>query len=196
MALTEDQRQRVWWLLKGHLDEHLEDAEFTDKFNAKDRFGGHSMTEADWRNASDPAGMIRWLEKQGFVEQLWEFTLACCRRVWDELPGDAFRRVVEHAEQIGVSGVDDLIAEAHQALDKLERKLRKASSDTKQAQLNRQIGFGRMVLAFEYQVGAEAARSISNDLLEWADNPEFEQQEQAALLRKLVPDPSHPPPPR
>jgi len=33
MALTEEQRQRVWWLLEGHLDEHLEDAEFTEKFN-------------------------------------------------------------------------------------------------------------------------------------------------------------------
>ncbi len=147
------------------------------------------MTAAEWRASADPAAMIDWLEEQGHVEPLWEFTIACCRRVWDEWPGDAFRRVVEHAERVGVHDIDDALAEASQALDKLEHRFRKAG-DAEQVRLSRRIGFGRMVLAFEHQDGAEAARSISGDLMEWADDPDAERRAQASLLRQLVPDPS------
>jgi hypothetical protein len=149
------------------------------------------MTAAEWQASADPAAMIRRLEEQGYTGPLWAFTLACCRRVWDELPGDVFRRVVRHFEQIGVHDIDDALSEAHQALEKLERRLRKAD-DAEQQRLSRRIGFGRMVLAFEHQDAAGAARSISNDLAEWADNAEAEWQAQADLLRQLVPDPSEP----
>lgn len=147
------------------------------------------MTAAEWQQCGDPSAIIDWLSKQGYVEFLWEFTIRCCRRVWDELPGDAFRRVVEHAEQVGTHGIDDLLAEAHQALDKLERRFRKAD-DAEQPRLSRRIGFGRMVLAFDQQDGAGAAAAISTDLLEWADDADAERRAQADLLRQLVPDPS------
>jgi hypothetical protein len=148
------------------------------------------MTAAEWQASTDLRAMIRWLEKQGYEAKLWEFTIACCRRVEDDLPGDAFRRVLAHSEQIGAHGIDDVLAEAHQALERLERRLRKADSAA-QDELNRQIGLGRMLLAFESQDGASAARDISGDMLEWADDADAERWTQADLLRQLVPDPSH-----
>jgi hypothetical protein len=39
-------------------------------------------------------------------------------------------------------------------------------------------------------VQCRGARSISGDLIEWADDPEAEPQAQADLLRRLVRDPS------
>lgn len=149
------------------------------------------MTAAEWQQSADPMAMIGWLSRQGYVGPLWEFTIECCRRVWDELPDDAFRRVVKHAEQVGTHGIDDLLGEAYQALDRLERRFRKAD-DSEQPRLSRRIGFGRMVFAFEHQDGAGAAGSISRDLVEWAGDEDAERQAQAALLRQLVLDPSQP----
>jgi hypothetical protein len=148
------------------------------------------MTAAEWQASADPVAMIRWLEQQGYIGPLWEFTVVCCRRVWDDLPGDAFRRVVEHFEQIGVHDIDEVLAGAYQALDKLERRFHKASDHAEQSRLSRCIGFGRMVFAFEHQGGAEAAQSISAEFAEWADDADAERRGQADLLRQLVPDPS------
>jgi hypothetical protein len=147
------------------------------------------MTPADWQASVEPAAMIHWLEEQGYRGPLWEFTITCCRRVWEELPGNAFRRVVEHFEQVGVHDIDSVLSEAHHALDKLERRFHKAD-DVGQSQLSRRIGFGRMVFAFEDQDAASAARSISHDLAEWANDQVVEHQAQAHVLRQLVPDPS------
>src|SRR3954463_7659493 len=102
------------------------------------------MTAAEWQASADPAAMIRWLEERGYNGPLWEFTIACCRRVWDDLPGDAFRRVVEHFEQVGVHDIDAVLSEAYRALGKLERRFQKADDDAEQARLSRRIGFGRM----------------------------------------------------
>ncbi len=140
------------------------------------------MTAAEWQASIDPPAMIDWLEEQGYVNPLWEFTVACCRRVWDKLPGDNFRRVVEHFERIGMHDIDDALAGALQALDKLERRFSRAD-DAEQVRLSRRIGFGRMVFAFEHQDAAGAAGSISRDLVEWADDADAERQTQAALLR-------------
>lgn len=144
------------------------------------------MTRAEWLASDDPAAMINWLENKGHGEKLWDFTIACCRRIWNELPGDAFRRLVEHVERIGTRDVEEPLAEVWQALDKLERRLRKAADPDK---LNRQIGFGRMTLAFEQQDGASAARSISQDLIDWAKDVTEEKGIQAEVLRRLAAEP-------
>jgi hypothetical protein len=147
------------------------------------------MTAAEWQASDDPPAMIRWLAEQGYFGPLWQFTIASCRRVWDDLPGNAFRGVVEHFEQIGVHDIDDALSEAYRALDNLKCWFRKAE-DAEQDRLSRRIGFGRMVFAFEHQDAAGAARSISSDLVEWADDAASERRVQAELLRQLVPDPS------
>lgn len=148
------------------------------------------MTETEWQASAEPVAMIDWLSEQGYAEALWLFTIGCCRRVWDELPGDA-RRVVEHAERVGTIDIDDRLGAAVQALDRLERRVQRASG-AEQAQLSRQLGFGRLVLAFEHQDGAGAAGAISTDLLGWAGDEDAERGAQADLLRQLVPDPSQP----
>jgi hypothetical protein len=147
------------------------------------------MTAAEWQVSSDLPAMIRWAEKQGYGETLWDFAVATCRRIRDDLPGDAFRRVVTHAGQIGMHGIDDVLVEAWQALEQLERRLRRADA-TAQDGMNRQIGLGRIVFAFESQDGASAARDISTDFLAWSDDMDAERRMQADLLRQLVPDPS------
>lgn len=149
------------------------------------------MTAGEWQQSCDPPAMIAWLSKQGYVDSLWEFTIECFRRVRDELPGDAFRRVVDHAEQIGLLDIDDRLAEANRALAKLERRFSNAD-DAEQPRLSRQIGFGRMVFAFDQQDGAGAAEVVSHDLVDWANDATVEQQAQADLLRQLVADPSQP----
>jgi hypothetical protein len=134
--------------------------------------------------------MIGWLEKQGCTDALWDFTIACCRRVWHDLPGESFRRVVEHFEQLGRHDIEEPLAEASRSLDRLEGRLRKTASVAEQTRLNRKIGYGRIVLAFDYQDAAEAALSTSDDQIAWADDPDGERRHQADLLRQLAPDPS------
>lgn len=149
------------------------------------------MSLEDWLTSADPRRMIDWLEAQGYGPLLWDFAIVCCRRMWNELPGESFRRVVEHVEQIGIRDVEDPLHAASEALDKLERRLRKATSSRDQSKLNRQIGYANMVLvAFDQQDGASAAGTISGDLLAWAEDGTAEARLQAASLRDLVPDPS------
>jgi hypothetical protein len=148
------------------------------------------MTHADWQTAADPARMISWLDKQGYRDQLWDFTVSCCRRALPELPGDVFRRVIDHVENIGTRDVEDILHEVWKALDKMERRLRKAGESSEEDKINRQIGFGRMLLAFDYQCVDDMANSISGDLIEWATDPAEERQRQSDLLRQLAPDPT------
>jgi hypothetical protein len=149
------------------------------------------MSNDEWFASHDPGRMIDWLEAQGYGPLLWDFAIACCRRNWNELPGDAFRRVVEHVERVGIRDIEDPLHEASQSLQKLERRLRKATDASQESKLNRQLGYANMVLAaFDQQDGASAARSISSDLLQWAQDETSEGQLQAASLRDLVPDPS------
>jgi hypothetical protein len=150
------------------------------------------MTKAEWDTASDPATMIHWLERQGYGEALWDFTIRCCRRIWDKLPGEAFRGLVRHAERMGTRDLDNALAVAHRSIKKLEGRLQRLADSEEESRLNREVGFGQMVLAFEQQDGASAARSISNDMLAWSHDADKERQLQADLLRQLVLDPSQP----
>ena len=145
------------------------------------------MTSAQWQTSDDPQAMIRWIASRGGSgDGLWEFTVACLLRVYDDLPGDEFRRVVRHFEQVGASDVDDLLAEAGHALRKLERRARRCDDDSELLRLNRQIGLGTMVFALDFQAPEEAAADISKQLLDWASRPEAERRLQTDALRRLV----------
>lgn len=149
------------------------------------------MANDEWSASRDPGRMINWLEVQGYGPLLWDFAIACSRRIWNELPGDALRRIVEHAEQVGIRDIGDPLHEAAKSLEKLERRLRKITDSSQEAKLNRQLGYANIVLlAFDQQDGASAARSMSDGLLEWAEDAMAEATLQAASLRDLVPDPS------
>ena len=81
------------------------------------------MANDEWSASLDPGRMIDWLEAQGYGPLLLDFAIACSRRIWNELPGDAFRSVVEHAEQVGIRDTGDPLYEASQSLEELERRL-------------------------------------------------------------------------
>ncbi|HET6248266.1 MAG TPA: hypothetical protein VFE47_11255 [Tepidisphaeraceae bacterium] len=145
------------------------------------------ITPATGQTSTDIPAMIRWLARQGNNEALYRFTIACCRRIWGELP-EPCQRVVEHAERVGVHDIDDVLADASKAIAKLERQFHKSADETEQARLSRQIGFARMVFAFEFQDVSEMAGSISNDLIAWAKDPAAERSVQADLLRDCADD--------
>lgn len=148
------------------------------------------MSNVEWETATDPAPMISWLEEQGYRDQLWDFTVTCCRRTFPELPRDVFGQIIDHVENIGARNTQDILDEVWKALDKLARRLRKARDASQEDKLNRQIGFGNMLLAFDYQSVDEMAESISHDLIEWAADQVEERRLQSDLLRQLVPNPS------
>jgi hypothetical protein len=144
------------------------------------------MTTARWQTSEDPQAMIRWIAgRGGGGDGLWEFTIACLLRVYDDLPGEEFRRVVGHFRQVGAPGVDDLLGEAAQVLGKLERRARRCDDDVGLARLDRQVGLGATVFALEFQAPEEAAADVSRRLLEWAEQPGAERRSQAETLRRL-----------
>jgi hypothetical protein len=60
-----------------------------------------AMTEADWLTCPDPHPMLSFLIQQRASERkLRLFAVACVRRVWDLLPGDRERGVVDIAQQM------------------------------------------------------------------------------------------------
>ncbi|MGL4555077.1 MAG: hypothetical protein ACRC33_28260 [Gemmataceae bacterium] len=71
------------------------------------------MTEEDWLRGDNPAGMVSFLRRRKSSDRkLRLFGCACCRRVWDRLPGEASRDAVEAAERFadGQAGRKDLVA--------------------------------------------------------------------------------------
>ena len=68
------------------------------------------MTEADWLSCNDPIVMLDWLRSRGDVSRrkLRLFAAACCRRVWNLIPDECDRAVVEVIERVA----DGLATEA------------------------------------------------------------------------------------
>ena len=125
-------------------------------------------------------------QRDGFSDVLWDFTADCLDRVYDELPGEPFRRVVRHFRKVGVSDLDDLLGGAGQALDKLRRRAARCEDDGELARLNFQIGRGEMVFVLERRAPEEAAADISRRLIEWAADEAAERARQADVLRRLA----------
>lgn len=157
------------------------------------------MTESEWQASLEPRAMLLWLEDQGYHSALWLFAVACAERIREELPGPEVDQVVEVAEQIaqGMASsnmMDEALAEAGDFLAQLEEELQATEDADELDRLNRSLGMGRIVLAFEQQDVGSVARSISQDLLDWAMDPMAEEQWQCNQLRDLVSDPSEPAP--
>ncbi len=57
------------------------------------------MTEKEWLACRDPGEMIDFLGKDINDRKLRLFQIACCRRIWEQLPGVAYREAVVVAEQ-------------------------------------------------------------------------------------------------
>jgi|GEM_PF-4947188 len=59
-----------------------------------------SMTEAEWDIANDPSPMLKRVRFQVSNQKFTRFACACCRRIWDLMPGDDVRRIVEATEGV------------------------------------------------------------------------------------------------
>jgi hypothetical protein len=57
------------------------------------------MTEAQWLACDDPHDMLQFLRGRAGERKLRLFAVACCRRVWVEIPPGVARRAVEEAER-------------------------------------------------------------------------------------------------
>jgi hypothetical protein len=57
------------------------------------------MTEAEWLACDDPHDMLQFLRGRAGERKLRLFAVACCRRVWDEIPPGVARQAVEAAER-------------------------------------------------------------------------------------------------
>jgi hypothetical protein len=71
-----------------------------------------TMTPEEWDSSTDRDDMLRFVRGGASESTLRLFACACCRLVWDLLPGPMSRRAVEVAEDFiyGVAGRDDLTA--------------------------------------------------------------------------------------
>ena len=56
------------------------------------------MTEAEWLACEDPIATLWALRHGASGRKLRLFGCACCRRIWDDLPGDLNRQLVAAAE--------------------------------------------------------------------------------------------------
>jgi hypothetical protein len=66
------------------------------------------MTEAEWLACGDPSEMIRFLGERISRRKLRWFAIACCRRLWEHLPGEEVRQALERAERYA----DGLLADS------------------------------------------------------------------------------------
>jgi hypothetical protein len=138
--------------------------------------------------------MLAFLNARGLSGALWRFTVRCCQRVDDRLPGKAFREVVSLAEDL-VTGsaswemVDEALAEAGTRLDKLTVKYQEMEEGEEYERLGRKLDAAQAVFVFEHQDSYEAARAISGHFLERAEETQAEERLQADLLREIVPNP-------
>jgi hypothetical protein len=56
------------------------------------------MTEAEWQECTDPVAMLAHLKRPAPDRKVRLYAVACCRDLWDLLPGEASRDGVDWAE--------------------------------------------------------------------------------------------------
>lgn len=76
-----------------------------------------AMTEAEWLTGTDIGSMLEFLLDRASDRKLHLFACACCRRVWQFIPGPCGRRLVEVQERVadGMAGGEELEAAAKEA---------------------------------------------------------------------------------
>jgi hypothetical protein len=57
------------------------------------------MTVAEWLSCTDPQAMLKFLQSKASDRKLRLFAVACCRDIWELIPGEAGRNAVKASEE-------------------------------------------------------------------------------------------------
>jgi hypothetical protein len=140
------------------------------------------MTAAEWATSAHALAMLDALDGGSHAAPLRRFACACCRRMWDLLPGES-RRALEVAE--GYAGGGASAAELAAAREEAVRGYRRA---------DRQISYkkrkvrtqARAVVAAASPDGWQAAREAATACIDLLG------EQPAELLREFVAEPFGP----
>jgi hypothetical protein len=145
-----------------------------------------SMTGQEWETAADPEPMLIRVRFHVSKEKFTRFACECCRRIWDLIPGDDVRRIVEATEELlqdkfGQEVRDEFFDVLDEA--RMESLSGAARSDADAVAELFELGFDA---AFCASLGAAEARAGGT-----SEGPAYtaERAAQAALLREMVGNP-------
>ncbi len=145
-----------------------------------------SMTAEEWETAADPEPMLIRTRFHVPNHQFTRFACECCRRIWDLIPGDDIRRIVEATEELlqGILSQD----ERYEFFDVLDQPRMESLSG---AARSAEDAVGEL-----FELGFDAAFCASRGAAEaraggTSEGPAYtaERAAQAALLRELVGNP-------
>ena len=145
------------------------------------------MDEQQWLSSTDPSPMLSFLRDSGHLSERKArlFAVACCRRIWHLLPEDGSRRAVAAAELFadGLTGPEELQAAAEGASEATESSF----DDSPRAEFG---AYSHAAMAAWYLVN-DPNSCDAKEVVSWVvgatacdwDDPEFEKEAQAHLLR-------------
>lgn len=145
-----------------------------------------AMTAEEWETAADPEPMLTRVRFHVSSQQFTRFACECCRRIWDLIPGDDVRRIVEATEEM----LQDKLSqeERDEFFDVLDASRMESLSGTARSAAD---AVGELFdpgfhAAFNASLGAAEARAGGT-----SEGPAYtaERAAQAALLRELLGNP-------
>jgi hypothetical protein len=131
-----------------------------------------AMTEADWLACADPRPMLHFLRWRADDRKLRLFACACCRLVWEHLPGMHCRRAVELGERYA----DDLLGEPER--EAARRELNRGIARERGAR-------GRLAQAAEQVLRARFSPTLVAERARTGRGAHLLARRQCALLRDL-----------
>jgi hypothetical protein len=150
------------------------------------------MTEQEWLNTADPMPMLEYLREQNISERKMRLlACACCRSIWDYLPDQRSRRMVEVSERF---------ADAEATLKDLMKTRSEAlavpgPAATAAYWAGNNVASGPLWNVFAAAAEEPARKATQKTQLRetWAAVQAQSAREQAALIRDVIGNPFHRP---
>ena len=142
------------------------------------------MDENEWLNATDPAPMLRFLERRANERKVRLFAVACCRRIWHLVVDERSRQAIKGVEMFADARTND---DRHAI-----KSIRRQATEAEHA-CGRNLA-SRAVRAAVGRSGVYAAAAASHLAALAQGNLEqegvtAERNRQASLLRDIVANP-------